>query len=109
MLYFSFISRYKCICPATWPTYSGSSVNGVREIVSQQKVEKDVEYGKTKIFVRSPQTLFNLEAERERALPPLVVLLQKVRDSKMLRFLLIFLELSAAFLLHFGAIIYRIC
>lgn len=78
MTFERFLNRYKCICPATWPVYHGSCVNGVREIVSQQKVEKDVEYGKTKIFVRSPQTLFNLEAERERAIPSLVILLQKM-------------------------------
>ncbi|KAK8394631.1 hypothetical protein O3P69_005830 [Scylla paramamosain] len=38
----------------------------------------DVKYGKTKIFVRSPQTLFALEQARAKLIPGIVIFLQKM-------------------------------
>lgn len=46
----------------TWPNFrGGADREGVRILIQQQNFEEDVVYGKTKIFVRSPQTLFMLE------------------------------------------------
>ena len=46
----------------TWPNFHGGpDRDGVRIIIQQQNFEEDVVYGRTKIFVRSPQTLFMLE------------------------------------------------
>lgn len=46
----------------TWPNFrGGADRDGVRILIQQQNFEEDVVYGKTKIFVRSPQTLFMLE------------------------------------------------
>ena len=46
----------------TWPNFrGGSDRDGVRILIQQQNYENDVVYGKTKIFVRSPQTLVMLE------------------------------------------------
>lgn len=46
----------------TWPNFRGESDrDGVRILIQQQNYENDVVYGKTKIFVRSPQTLVMLE------------------------------------------------
>lgn len=54
--------RYKMVSQYTWPNFrGGSDQEGVRIIIREQKFEEDVTYGKTKIFVRSPQTLFMLE------------------------------------------------
>ena len=46
----------------TWPNFrGGSDGDGVRILIQQQNFEQEVVYGKTKIFIRSPQTLFMLE------------------------------------------------
>jgi hypothetical protein len=46
----------------TWPNFrGGADRDGVRILIQQQNFDEDVVYGKTKIFVRSPQTLFMLE------------------------------------------------
>ncbi len=50
----------------TWPNFrGGADREGVRILIQQQNFEEDVVYGKTKIFVRSPQTLFMLEQVSE--------------------------------------------
>ena len=46
----------------TWPNFHGGSPReGVKILLEEQGFGGDVKYGKTKIFVRSPQTLFALE------------------------------------------------
>ena len=46
----------------TWPNFHGGSPReGVKILLEEQGFGSDVKYGKTKIFVRSPQTLFALE------------------------------------------------
>lgn len=46
----------------TWPNYrGGSDKEGVRTLLEERGFAGDVQYGNTKIFVRSPQTLFDLE------------------------------------------------
>ena len=44
----------------TWPNYRGSEVDGVKAILKAQKLDKDVTYGYTKLFVQSPESLFQL-------------------------------------------------
>ncbi|XP_029641534.1 unconventional myosin-Id isoform X2 [Octopus sinensis] len=76
--YTRFLSRYKCICSATWPNYNGAVKQGVKEIVTEHNFSPEVEYGKTKIFIRSPKILFYLEESREKVIPSLVLILQKM-------------------------------
>lgn len=46
----------------TWPNFHGGTDHeGTKILVEEQGFTSDVKYGKTKIFVRSPQTLFALE------------------------------------------------
>lgn len=60
--YDRFLRRYKMVSQYTWPNFrGGADRDGVRILIQQQNFEEDVVYGKTKIFVRSPQTLFMLE------------------------------------------------
>lgn len=42
------------------------------------KVKKDYALGRTKVFIRSPKTVFDLEGRRKTRLEDLVVLMQKV-------------------------------
>ena len=49
----------------TWPNFHGESdKEGVKILIKEQNFTDDVKYGRTKIFLRSPQTLFKLEQVR---------------------------------------------
>ena len=46
----------------TWPNFRGEhDMDGVRTLMNEKQFSDDVKYGHTKIFIRSPQTLFALE------------------------------------------------
>lgn len=46
----------------TWPNFrGGEDKDGVRTLMEEKGFQNDVQYGKTKIFIRSPKTLFALE------------------------------------------------
>ncbi|KAK7010457.1 unconventional myosin-Id [Biomphalaria glabrata] len=77
MAYDRFLKRYKMICTKTWPNYKGQVVDGVRALIDSQGYSSDVKYGKSKIFIRSPQTLFALEKARTAKIPSVVLFLQK--------------------------------
>uniref|UniRef100_A0A673I2H3 Unconventional myosin-Ig-like n=1 Tax=Sinocyclocheilus rhinocerous TaxID=307959 RepID=A0A673I2H3_9TELE len=77
--YARFLQRYKMTCEYTWPNHLMSSdQEAVEAIVNQHGFEDDVAYGHTKLFVRTPRTLFTLEQERAALIPILVLFLQKV-------------------------------
>lgn len=62
----------------TWPNFrSGSEKDGVRVIMDENNFADDVKYGKTKLFIRSPKTLFALENARNTLIPGIVTLIQK--------------------------------
>lgn len=65
----------------TWPKYEGSDKDGVKAIIDHMDFSDDVKYGKTKIFIRSPQTIFELEKERASKIPQLVLFLQRVSSQ----------------------------
>ncbi|XP_043255294.1 unconventional myosin ID [Colletes gigas] len=73
-----FLKRYKMISQYTWPNFrGGSDKDGVRTLLDEKGFGNDVKYGHTKIFIRSPQTLFALEKARSDLIPGIVILLQK--------------------------------
>lgn len=76
-LYTRFLTRYKVTCEETWPVYKGEPRDGVAKIIAKFGFEKDVTYGRTKLFIRSPKTLFALEDERLSKLPSVAIFLQK--------------------------------
>lgn len=54
----------------TWPNFrGGSDKDGVRTLMDEKGFSNDVKYGHTKIFIRTPQTLFALEQVRPSSLP----------------------------------------
>ncbi|CAB4007704.1 unconventional myosin-Ic-like isoform X1 [Paramuricea clavata] len=57
-----FLERYKALCPDTWPLWHGSPQDGVLKLCEHLGYKPD-EYkmGRTKIFIRNPQTLFATE------------------------------------------------
>ena len=76
--YTRFLMRYKILTKDTWPNYPGPDINGVKHILKSQGLDQDVTYGNTKLFVQSPESLFQLEEVREKSLPKIVTVLQKV-------------------------------
>ncbi|XP_061738699.1 unconventional myosin-Ig [Nerophis ophidion] len=77
--YARFLQRYKMTCEYTWPNHlMDSDREAVEAIVKQHGFQDDVAYGHTKLFVRTPRSLFTLEQERAALIPILVLFLQKV-------------------------------
>ena len=52
------------LCKDTWPNPRGSDRDGTQAILKSQNLDGDVTYGKTKIFIKSPETVFHLEEVR---------------------------------------------
>ena len=50
------------------------------KIIKENNYEKDIRYGITKIFIKNPQTVFELEQKRTDRLPFVVTILQKVNE-----------------------------
>ncbi|XP_045464309.1 unconventional myosin IC [Harmonia axyridis] len=61
-VYEKFLHRYKCLSEKTWPNYHGPAKEGVQDLVCALGYgPDDYKMGKTKIFIRHPQTLFQTE------------------------------------------------
>lgn len=72
--------RYKMISEFTWPNHDlGSDKDAVKRLLQGCGFDHDVAYGKTKVFVRTPRTLFSLEEQRAEMVQRIVLFLQKVR------------------------------
>ncbi|XP_022087036.1 unconventional myosin-Ib-like [Acanthaster planci] len=77
--YEAFLKRYKMLCPSTWPNWRKQPQDGVREILTHLKVTREeYAFGRSKIFIRNPRTLFDLEERRHRRMEGLATLLQKI-------------------------------
>ena len=70
------------IVAKTWPKYDGIDKDGVNLIIDETGFASDVKYGRTKLFIRTPKTVFELEKIRAEVVPELVKFLQKVRRSR---------------------------
>ncbi|XP_047100601.1 LOW QUALITY PROTEIN: unconventional myosin-Ia [Schistocerca piceifrons] len=77
--YSSFLSRYHMLSPHTWPHWAGTPVEGVSYLVRDLPIPSgEFAFGRTKIFVRSPRSIYELEEFRLVRLEDLAVLIQKV-------------------------------
>ncbi|XP_009470746.1 PREDICTED: unconventional myosin-Ig [Nipponia nippon] len=69
---------YKMTCEYTWPNHlMASDREATQALLEQHGFQDDVAYGHTKVFIRTPRTLFCLEQERAQLIPIIVLLLQK--------------------------------
>nr|CAD7397184.1 unnamed protein product [Timema cristinae] len=93
-----FLSRYKMLSPRTWPTWHVAPVEGVSYLIRDLPIPSgEFAFGRTKLFVRSPRTVysnlalpvlssraqhdkrvFELEEFRRVRLEDLAVLIQKL-------------------------------
>ena len=56
--------RYKITCPACWPNHPEGDRKGTEEIMNYYRLNEVVTYGKTKIFIRTPRTVYYMEGMR---------------------------------------------
>ncbi|XP_067686913.1 unconventional myosin-Ib-like [Haliotis asinina] len=77
--YDAFLYRYKMLAPETWPHWEGLNSKGVETILQAQRIQSE-EYaiGRTKIFIRNPKTLFDMEEQRRERMHYLATLIQKI-------------------------------
>jgi myosin-1 len=63
-----FFFRYRILCEATYPTWSGSEKDGAAAICKQMDMKEgeDFQMGATKIFIRKPESVFTLEEKRDQ-------------------------------------------
>ncbi|KFV74021.1 Unconventional myosin-Ig, partial [Dryobates pubescens] len=60
--YHRFLQRYKMTCEYTWPNHlMASDQEATQALLEQHGFQGDVAYGHTKVFIRTPRTLFCLE------------------------------------------------
>ncbi|XP_025081061.1 unconventional myosin-Ib-like isoform X3 [Pomacea canaliculata] len=78
-LYERFLYRYKMLAPSTWPHWHGEPREGVCHILTAQMVpQEEFAYGTTKIFIRNPKLLFDLEERRRERMHFLATQIQKM-------------------------------
>uniref|UniRef100_A0A452S5K5 Unconventional myosin-Ia n=1 Tax=Ursus americanus TaxID=9643 RepID=A0A452S5K5_URSAM len=76
--YRPFLERYRLLSRSTWPRWNGGDREGVEKVVGELSLSsEELAFGKTKIFIRSPKTLFHLEERRRLRLQQLATLIQK--------------------------------
>ncbi|KAM3927563.1 unconventional myosin-Ie [Leptodactylus fuscus] len=62
-----FLQRYAILTKETWPTWRGDEKQGVLHLLHSVNMDSDqFQLGKTKIFIKAPESLFLLEEMRER-------------------------------------------
>ncbi|NWH46455.1 MYO1A protein, partial [Fregata magnificens] len=77
-LYGPFLERYKMLSPRTWPRWAGSDREGAEVLLAELAFPpEELAFGHTKIFIRSPRTLFDLESKRQGRVVQLATLIQK--------------------------------
>uniref|UniRef100_A0AAQ4PVT3 Myosin 1D n=1 Tax=Gasterosteus aculeatus aculeatus TaxID=481459 RepID=A0AAQ4PVT3_GASAC len=74
-----FLQRYKMISQFTWPNHDlPSDAEAVKKLLQGCGFDHDAAFGKTKVFIRTPRTLFSLEEQRVEMVQRIVLFLQKV-------------------------------
>ncbi|CAG5086005.1 Oidioi.mRNA.OKI2018_I69.PAR.g11082.t2.cds [Oikopleura dioica] len=75
--YPEFHNRYKMMSDSTWPSSNKAHRDAVKCILEDTKLSKDeYEFGRSKIFIRSPKMIFKLEEIRLKMLESIVAKVQ---------------------------------
>ncbi|XP_030640180.1 unconventional myosin-If [Chanos chanos] len=73
-----FLQRYAILTPETWPQWRGAEQQGVLHLLQAVNMERDqYQMGRTKVFVKNPESLFLLEEMRERKFDSFARTIQK--------------------------------
>ena len=67
------------ISRSTWPNHhgGGGDRSAVEALLTDKGMIGDAIFGKTKVFIQSPETIFKLEAMREAKIPEVAICIQK--------------------------------
>ncbi|NXC39747.1 MYO1E protein, partial [Penelope pileata] len=62
-----FLQRYAILTKATWPSWKGEEKQGVLHLLQSVNMDPDqYQLGRSKVFIKAPESLFLLEEMRER-------------------------------------------
>ncbi|XP_023568426.1 unconventional myosin-Ie [Octodon degus] len=62
-----FLQRYAILTKATWPAWHGDEKQGVLHLLQSVNMDSDqFQLGRSKVFIKAPESLFLLEEMRER-------------------------------------------
>ncbi|KAJ3254742.1 Unconventional myosin-Ie, partial [Chytriomyces hyalinus] len=62
-----FLKRFAILTPQTWPQWNGPALDGIKVIMKSVDMDpKEWQIGKNKVFIKSPESLFLLEEQRDR-------------------------------------------
>ncbi|XP_030075158.1 unconventional myosin-If [Microcaecilia unicolor] len=77
-VFIKFLQRYAILTPQTWPRWHGDERQGVQLLLRSVNMDEDqYQMGKTKVFVKNPESLFLLEEMRERKFDAFARTIQK--------------------------------
>ncbi|XP_030044549.1 unconventional myosin-Ie isoform X2 [Microcaecilia unicolor] len=81
-----FLQRYAILTSETWPSWRGEEKKGVLHLLQSVNIEPEqFQLGKTKLFIKAPESLFLLEEMRERKYDGYARLIQKAWRKYMAR------------------------
>ncbi|XP_043994741.1 unconventional myosin-Ie isoform X1 [Gambusia affinis] len=81
-----FLNRYAILTKESWPTWRGDEKQGVLHLLRSVNMDQDqFQLGKTKIFIKAPESLFLLEETRERKFDGYARTIQKAWRKYMAR------------------------
>ncbi|XP_036971311.1 unconventional myosin-If [Acanthopagrus latus] len=73
-----FLMRYAILTAETWPCWRGPEQQGVLHLLRSVNMDNDqYQMGRTKVFVKNPESLFLLEEMRERKFDTFARIIQK--------------------------------
>ncbi|XP_037553770.1 unconventional myosin-If [Nematolebias whitei] len=73
-----FLMRYAILTQETWPCWRGPEQQGVLHLLRSVNMDNDqYQMGRTKVFVKNPESLFLLEEMRERKFDTFARIIQK--------------------------------
>uniref|UniRef100_A0A8C3AVP0 Osteoclast-stimulating factor 1 n=1 Tax=Cyclopterus lumpus TaxID=8103 RepID=A0A8C3AVP0_CYCLU len=81
-----FLNRYAILTKESWPTWRGDEKQGVSHLLRSVNMDQDqFQLGRTKIFIKAPESLFLLEETRERKFDGYARTIQKAWRKYMAR------------------------
>ncbi|KAJ3593607.1 hypothetical protein NHX12_005941 [Muraenolepis orangiensis] len=81
-----FLNRYAILTKESWPTWRGDEKKGVLHLLQAVHMDQDqYQLGRTKIFIKAPESLFLLEETRERKFDGYARTIQKAWRKYMAR------------------------
>ncbi|NXQ54833.1 MYO1F protein, partial [Anthoscopus minutus] len=77
-LFHKFLQRYAILTPETWPSWRGDERQGVQHLLRSVNMDPEqYQMGRSKVFVKNPESLFLLEEMRERKFDGFARVIQK--------------------------------